>query len=178
MSRPLKVYTHREYGNTYLPRDILDALGEPRHVRQGRLCVWAPTAVAAAQYLDDVELRVHSARDLSVASGTDVRLLVADRAWPEGTMLATNLGSNGPVIEITPNPDRSILGVPRTVRRIGELSYAAHFIPDEPVVTDDMVDTALEALQSSIPDGAPVGWLISNMRAAIAAALKAQRAEL
>jgi hypothetical protein len=181
VSRRLKVYAHVDSCNCILPSDVIDALGERTHVRQGHLYVWATTAKAAAERFAAVGLRSVSARELRVATHGTAQVLDAASNWPDGTMLAVRLSGGGTVIEITENPNRSVIDSPRTLRPVGDLSHAIVFRPVddiEPVVTDHMVDTALEALQSSMPDGTPVGWLISNMRAAIAAALKAQRAQL
>jgi hypothetical protein len=179
MTSKLKVYSHVDSGNAMLPRDVLEALGANRWVRQGHLYVWATTAKAAAQRLTELGLGHDSPRTLRVCEHFSIiDALAAAHNWPEGTVLATSLGDGGPVVEITENPDRSVLETPRELRCVGELRRDTVFRPADcltPVVTDAMYDAALDTLV--IPDGTPVGWLITGMRPAIAAALRAQRSE-
>jgi hypothetical protein len=179
MTSKLKVYSHIDSGNAMLPRDVLEALGANRWVRQGHLYVWATTAKAAAQRLAELRLGSGSPRELRICDHFSIiDALAAAHNWPDGTVLATSLGDGGPVVEITENPDRSVLETPRELRCVGELRHGINFHPAdglEPAVTDAMVGAALDALGEAVPDGVPVGWLMRNIRPAIAAALTAQK---
>lgn len=169
----LKIYTHAEYGDCFLSRDVLDALESPRHVRQGRVYVWALTAKAAAEYLTVVGLPI-APRKLRLAGGNDAVALDQAFPWPEGTVLATRL-TGGAVVELSLATKDGALG--RSVLRLGELVSGTRFRPAEnfpldiePEVTDDMVDTAYAVLP---------GWVARElesqlMRAAITAALAAR----
>jgi hypothetical protein len=175
----LKIYSHTDYGNAILPRDVLEALTESRWTRQGHLYIWATTAKAAAARLAELGLGTNSPRDLRVCDdhGT-VATLNAAHNWADGTVLAVRLSGGGPVVWITDHPDRTVLDEPRLLRTVGELRHgiALHLAADlQPAVTDAMVSAALDVLASSIPDGTQVGWLLGGMRPAIAAALNAQR---
>lgn len=175
MTSKLKVYSHIDSGNAMLPRDVLEALGANRWVRQGHLYVWATTAKAAAQRLTELRLGSGSPRELRICDHFSIiDALAAAHNWPEDTVLAARLSGGGPVVEITENPDRSVLEAARALRCVGELRSGIVFRPADcltPVVTDAMYDAALDTLV--IPDGIPVGWLITGMRPAIAAALSA-----
>lgn len=180
MTRKLKIYSDAEYGNIFLPADIVEALGQHSHARQGNVYVWATTAKAAAARLDALGIDVRSPRSLRVVTHPAALMLDSAQDWPENTVLITRVSSGGPVVEVISAElvSERPYGVERTMRCIGELTYGTHFRPSgdlEPVVTDAMVDAALDALGVTMPDGVPHGWLIRNMRPALAAALKTQR---
>lgn len=182
MTRKLKIYSHADSCNSFLPPDVITALGERSHVRQGTVYVWATTAKAATVRLDALGLHVNSPRDLRVADHGTARTLDEAFPWPESTVLAVRLSGGGPVVEIVSAQaatDR-LYDIKRTLRTVGDLSNRLRFTPAdvlEPVVTEAMVDAALDALGATMPDGAFPGWMIRNMPAAIAAALKAQVAQ-
>jgi hypothetical protein len=172
----LKIYTHAEFGDGFLSREVLDALESPRHVRQGRVYVWARTAKAAAEYLTAVGMSI-APRKLRLATGNDSVALDEALPWPEGTVLATRL-TGGAVVELSlATRDGSL---ERVVRRLGDLDSVMRFrsaedfsVERDLTVTRPMLDAAVNAL--TIPDGIPVAWLLRDMKKAIAAALKVQR---
>jgi hypothetical protein len=173
MARELKVYAVRDFARSaWLPRDVLDALDEPNHHWQGRILVWATTARAAFEYLNNCGLNVvRSARELGPAMGYDIQTLNAAFSWPEGTILATNSFGRGPVVEVVrqagDQPEQK-----RRLRVVGHLDRPDRpiFTPVEPIVTDAMVDAAADVLA---PDFEIT--TLDELRAALAAALKAQR---
>lgn len=175
MTRQLKVYGYRERTNCFLPRDVLTALGAPRHVQQGQLMIWATTTKAAFERCADLGLSVRNPRDLGTLCGTDVTTLAALREWPDGTVLAS-LGYQGTIVEICDNPDRTVLESPYSLTVIGKLEFARTvFTPRsdfEPEITDAMLNAAINATAGSythLLQGA------ETLRAAIRAALKAQQ---
>lgn len=177
MARRLKVYVHKESCNCFLPPEVIEALGEPRHVRQGALYVWATTAADAAQRLDELGMRINSPRDLRVAEHGTATTLHAAHDWPDGTVLAMRMSGGGTVTEITENPNRSVIESPRALRTVGELSREVVFRPVadiDPVVTPAMVDAAMAVFE--LDPESTVGP--TELRTALAAALKAQRVEL
>jgi hypothetical protein len=182
MSR-LKVYTYRNSSDTFLPADVIAALDEHSHIRQGRLFVWATSATAAAERLTILNLSHCTARALHLAVGPTVDGLAADRDWPAGTVLAMRLAGRSPVVEIAdPSTDDVLTLARRALRRVGRYTYDGHFFPSgelEPEVTKAMIDAA----NAELPP-----WIVNEleiqrqspghlMRAALAAALRAQRAE-
>jgi hypothetical protein len=170
----LKIYTHAEYGDCFLARNVLDALDSPRHIRQGRVYVWATTAKAAAGYLTAVGLPI-TPRKLRLASGNDSVALDEAFPWPEGTVLATRM-TGGAVAEITlALEDDSINHV---ARRLGDLVSATRFCPAsdfstdvEPEVTEAMLNAAISALPGHVIDRPDI-LSASELRGVILAALR------
>ena len=179
MTRKLKIYSDTEYSAVFLPSDVIEALGERPHIRQGNVYVWAPTAAAAVARLEALGLNPRSARALKPVTNSVAAVLNDACDWPEHTVLVTRLTSGGPVVEVVSAEtvkDRPY-HVTRTLRCIGQIDYGVHFRPSdalEPVVTDAMVNCFLDAL--NVPDGITAEWLMWEARPALAAALKAQRA--
>jgi hypothetical protein len=179
MSR-LKVYTYRNSSDTFLPADVTAALEENSHIRQGRLFIWATSAVAAAERLTILNLHHCTARALRLAVGPTVDGLTAGCDWPDGTVLAMRLAGRSPVVEITDPSTEDVLTLARrAVRLVGRYTYDGHFFPSselEPDVTEAMVDAAHEACMAAAQDGSTAmgrDWV----RIAVTAALRAQRAE-
>jgi hypothetical protein len=175
MSR-LKVYTYRNSSDTFLPADVIAALDEHSHIRQGRMFIWAASAVEAVGRLAALSLSYRSARVLQLAAGPTVDGLAAACDWPAGTVLAMRLSGRSPVIEITdPSSDDVLALSRRALRRVGVFSYDGHLMPlpehgeGEIEVTDSMVNAALNSYPSLIPD-------FEQMRDAITAALRARKA--
>jgi hypothetical protein len=139
MSR-LKVYTYRNSSDTFLPADVIAALDEHSHIRQGRLFIWATSAAAAAERLTILNLRHCTARALRLAGGSTVDGLTAGHDWPDGTVLAMRLAGRSPVIEITDPSTEDVLALSRrAVRLVGRYTYDGHFFPSpelESEVTD------------------------------------------
>lgn len=177
MSRP-KVYTYRNSSDAFLPLDVITALEENSHIRQGRLFIWATSAAAAAERLTILNLSHCTARALRAAVGPTVDGLTAGRDWPAGTVLAMRLAGRSPVVEITDPSSEDILTLSRRgVRLVGRYTYDGHFFPSaelEPEVTEAMVVAATKASAERKTAG---GGSYSRMHAAITAALRAQRAE-
>lgn len=175
MTRKLKIYSHADYGNAMLPRDVLDALGSDRWTRQGHLYIWATTAKAAVERLAELNLGTSSPRTLRVCDdrGTTAALNTAHN-WANGTVLAVRLSGGGPVVEITENPDRTVLDSPRALRTVGELRHGINFHPAdglEPLVTDAMVDAAMAVLDEDHENTTGP----TALRLALVAALTAQK---
>lgn len=175
MSR-LKIYTYRNSSDTFLPADVIAALDEHSHIRQGRMFIWAASAVEAVGRLAALSLSYRSARVLQLAAGPTVDGLAAACDWPAGTVLAMRLAGRSPVIEITDPTAEDILTLTRRhLRRVGVFSYDGHLMPApelEPEVTDAMVDAAMAVFDRD-PEST-VGP--TELRTALAAALRAQRA--
>lgn len=89
-------YVYRERNNCFLPRDVLNALGQPGHARQGRLYVFAPTAEAAWRRLNTLDLAPRSARALARAGDRTARVLAAAALGREGAVYAMPM--NGPSV--------------------------------------------------------------------------------
>jgi hypothetical protein len=85
MPRALRAYTY-ELCDSHLPRDVLAALGEPSHIRQCRLVVFARTAKAALDRLIDLGLRSHGASKPKLAYGNDVTALERAEFNTEGSV--------------------------------------------------------------------------------------------
>lgn len=117
-------YSHRDPRACFLPRDILDTLGEPRHVRQGRLYVFAPTADAAWRRLNTMDLAPRSVRGLrrSEDRGT-VSALIAAHLDHDGAVYARPMTGFGVVWVRQHTSDRFL-------DRIGEIREGK-FIPSE-----------------------------------------------
>jgi hypothetical protein len=173
----LKIYTHAEYGDCYLSRNVLDALESPRHVRQGRVYVWALTAKAAAEYLTAVGLPIAS-RKLRLAGDNDAVALDGAFPWPEGTVLVTRM-TGGAVVELSLATKGGSLE--QSVRRLGELVSGTRFRPVddfstdvEPEVTENMLNAATNALSGRVINR-PNILSSSELRGVILAALRAQQ---
>ena len=179
MTRKLKIYSHADSCNSFLPLDVITALGQRSHVRQGTVYVWATTAKAAAVRLDALGLHVHSPRDLRVADHGIARTLDEASVWPESTVLAVRLSGGGPVVEIISAQAASdrLYDIKRTLRTVGDLSNRLSFTPAdvlEPVVTDAMVTAAWREMPADVTCG-ETHLDEDTLRLAIVAALKAQR---
>lgn len=114
--KEIKPYTHRDSADGFLPRDVLDALGDPRHVQQGRLVVFAESAAAAARRLDELKLDLPygDARRLALATASDVNALKAAGLNRPGGVFAISKRS-GAVVEILATPP------PHSIERIGTI---------------------------------------------------------
>lgn len=170
-------YTHREFRDAVLPRDILDTIGAPTWVLQGHLLVLADTAVSASHALELVGIRVR-ARNLAIAHGDDVAMIDRASDYPPGTVLAYAAeGGTRSVFEITSNT----LGLGptggRIIRRVGELRpdsyrWGPALAKPDIEITHEMIEAALGAFNP--PRGIAIGWLVRDMPAALLAALEAR----
>lgn len=186
MTRKVRAYTHRETGDSFLPRDVLDALGVPNHVNQGRLIVFAKSATAAQQRCAALRLPgIRSTRDLRIATGNDVDALVANEANQDDAAYALSSGEGSAVVGLYSlmADDYAETGNRyRQAERIGEIIRDANgrcrFVPDdapEPVVTDAMLDAARAVFANHFPSAIPtVGHVDAGIRAMIVAALQAR----
>lgn len=86
MPRSVRAYTY-ELCDSWLPRDILDVVGDKPHIHQGRLLVFARTAKDALNLLKDLGLRdFFSSKSPRVATGNDLDALVAAGLAAEGAV--------------------------------------------------------------------------------------------
>lgn len=171
-NRPIRAYTHRESSDGFLPSDVLDALGEPSHIRQGSLIVFATTATEAWRLTENARLGVRSPRGLRIAEGSDAQALTTAGYAVVNAMFAMPMNGNAVVhIQGGQHFENS-----RHVERIGELTgdyRTRRFVPDvapQPVVTDAMLDAAYEAFGDA--GGCWNDVSSDAMRAAIEAALR------
>jgi hypothetical protein len=169
----LTAFTQRHPHAHPLPNDILSALGQPRDVEHGRLLVFAPSAVSAYQYLDQLGLAPDSRLDLKPATGEDVAALMGPDTHLAGDVYVLPVAGRN-VAQVT-----TAAGATRHVYRVGELRHG-YYYPSPPEtsgttnteVTEAMVDAASAALSLANMDPVPhSSWL----RIAIEAALQAQR---
>jgi hypothetical protein len=65
----IHAYSDRDYSDRPLPRDVLDALGVPRNIRQGQLFVFAANAASAWRRLSTLGLEPSSGRLLRRVDG-------------------------------------------------------------------------------------------------------------
>lgn len=164
-------YTWRDQSLCFPPRDVLDALGAPRQVRQARIIVFAATQQAAFGALSRRGMNPRIPRDLGPASGIDVRAIIAQHDNEPNSVYATHGGN---IVRVHADAD----GTGRYMTAYYFRNADGHAVVDsaepverpDPVVTDAMVDAAFAALP---------GWISrepirDSMRAAITAALKAQ----
>lgn len=95
----IKPYTYRN-GAAPLPIDVLDALGARTWIRHGNLVVFADTAAHAAVYLDKVGICARP-RELKIATGNEVKAIIAAGRGTEATVLAwLDEGGDKPVVEV------------------------------------------------------------------------------
>ena len=116
MARQAKVkgYTSRDYRDCFLPRYVLDALGEPPHVRQGEFYVFETTAELAHQRAAKLGIKVASPRALRLADPDNpvYRALVAALAPEAGAVCAMPLTGNAvaQVAEHDGEPTANLVG--------------------------------------------------------------------
>jgi hypothetical protein len=86
VARQLRAYTY-ELCDSWLPRDILDVVGDKPHVHQGRLLVFARTAKDAMNILKDLGLCdfFHS-KPPRIATGNDLDALISAGLATEGAV--------------------------------------------------------------------------------------------
>jgi hypothetical protein len=151
-------YTWREPADCFPPRDVLDKLGAPAHVRQARVIVFASSQRAAYQFLELLDMKPRSARSLGPAHGNDVRELIHNGYDFPGNVYAIY---NNALVLI------KLLDGKRQLIRLIQLSV----VDNESEVTDDMVNAACVSLR------AYVGNIITEamVRDALTTALQVQR---
>lgn len=170
MIKPVIAYGYREPANAFLPRDVLDALGRPPHVKQGSLVVFAHTATDAWRRLGQLDMASTSSRKLAPLWGPRIKALI-DASLDYRHSVYAMPGVGGDVVEITAP------GGVRVVAHIGRIDCGKfvsnhHESSDhaEPEVTDAMVYAAFGGLEGN--GGYECDVPMEAMRAAIAAALK------
>lgn len=84
----IRAYGYKESCNCFMPRDILDALGEERWVRQGCIVVFAATAAAAFRHLSAMDLEPRSVRELGLLHGRTPEALTAAGLGKDGAVYA------------------------------------------------------------------------------------------
>jgi len=177
MTRTIKPYGLREFGSSvFLPPDVMQALKEPPGRRQGRLIIWATTARAAYQHAETVGLGgiVRSSRELGPAMGYDVETLNTAHPWPDGTVLALSSNSTGPVVEILKLNDAAT----RTLCVIGHLERTQGYVFTPADMSMAVTDAMVDAARASIYEQSWQQIGTDHLRAAIAAALRAQAGTL
>lgn len=117
----IHAYCHRDYRNCFLPRDVLDAIGESSWVRQGKLYVFAGTVEAAWRRLNTMDLAPRSAKDLRRAhpSGSDVSSLTEAGLGTDGAVYAMSMNGWAVVSIRQDIPDRIL-------DRIGEIKSGVY----------------------------------------------------
>jgi hypothetical protein len=114
---PPRAYTHDAL-DSYLPADVLAALGDKPHIRQGRLLVFARTGRAARDLLVDLGLQSSFERRVPrLATGNDLDALRESGLGTEGSVYAVSHQTDR-VVHIY--FDNSHCGA-RTTAPIGEL---------------------------------------------------------
>lgn len=173
----IRCYSHRDYRSCFLPRDVLNALGEPQHVKQGYLYLCAATATSAAQNAKQLGLPVRGPHDLRIADNSICDALLNAGMVTDGMVWAKPLsGLQVARVFSTPTGERSTVRVGEFVR-LGPGIF--RFSADRPagvtpLVTDAMVDAAYTAYRQCEEN---IASQRVAMRVALEAALKAMSAE-
>jgi hypothetical protein len=157
--------------DSYLPADVIEALGEPDHVHHGRLLIFAQNRQMVWDRLRVMGLEPNNSRKIGLAVGDDVDVLIERGLDYNGATYAIN-ETRGTVVEILParsttNKDRHLVVIGQLCRTHGKLHW--HDTRDGAIVTDKMVRAALE-----IVDGPYIKTDFEDMRLAIYAALQAR----
>jgi hypothetical protein len=161
--------------DSYLPADVIEALGEPDHIHHGRLLVFAQNRQMAWDRLRSMGLEPNDSRKIGLAVGDDVHVLVERGLDYNGATYAINK-TRGTVVEILParhlltlttGKDRHLVVIGQLCRTHGKLHW--HDTRDGDIVSDKMVRAALE-----IVDGPYIKTDFEDMRLAIYAALQAR----
>lgn len=166
-------YTWRDPLNCHLPSDVIRALGASaiQH-RQVRIIVFAVSREAAFGVLARLSMAPLSPSDLSPASGLDIRAITARGDNQPGYVYAVHGGLIGRIV-LNEHGKRGIHPYSFAVTEpADDLNTEA-----EPEVTDAMVDAALDALVAELDDQYLTGRLITGMRKALTAALRARQGE-
>lgn len=129
-ARPIRAYTYRESSDCFLPHDVLNALGAPADVQQGRLVVFAATAKEAATGLENVGLD-GAAHELKVDESNIAKALTAtNRAWRHAVYALPMNGREPVLVTNAEAGDRRIM---------------------VPVAVPNYVQAAIEALNDAFP---------------------------
>lgn len=161
MAAQLRAYTWREINDCFPPREVLDALGEPRHVVQGRVVVFAHTAKEAWTRLAELHMEPLSrgqgapetgARKLAVATGNDVTAMIEAEVSEPGAVFAYSMTGYVSTAVVRVWSENGV----RRVKRIGEL-VRGHLV----LLPAFPPGTLLSLGDLEPPDGV---WLISAPR--------------
>ena len=121
----IRAYGYKESSNCFMPRDVLDALGEPVWVRQGGIVVFAATAAEAFRHLSRLDLKPRSVRELGLLHGRSPEALAAAGLSEDGAVYAMPM--DGWTVALV----QKTCGT-RLVDVIGEISREGVFVPREP----------------------------------------------
>lgn len=160
----IRPYVYRDYRACFLPREVLDVLGEPSHVRQGRVVVFAATAEAAWRRLSTLDMEPTSARHLQRADlrAGHIKPLIDASLDRDGAVYAMPL--NGwTVVSIT--QDQS----DRIIEKIGEIR-TGRFLPSADVseLRDRLTDYCARL---EVPSVRPINGVVTIMAESLADAL-------
>lgn len=112
MARPLKVFTLGIYG--FIDQTIGEALNLPRHIRQARVLVAAPTKAEAARVLGERGFRDVGIRqpEFRLAMGNDLDAYQAAGLLNEPVVLVapSNTRSGDPVVAMQPGGEPRMIG--------------------------------------------------------------------
>ena len=167
-------------GPTLVPARVINALGEPCHVRQARVLIWATSATAAATCAAQYGIHTTPA-SLHLAHGNYATALTDAQDWPAGTVLVLPLRMAGPVVQLANPALTTITGHTYDLTIIGRITHCANgygsvFSPPGggSKVTDGMFNAAWDALLAELHDEKLSARLIPALRKAITAALDAK----
>lgn len=156
-------YTWREPTGCFPPRDVLDKLDAPLHVKQARVVVFATSQKTAHDILARLGMAPRTHRHLGPAHGTDVRILIAG-----------GLNKAGYVFIIRGH--KTVVCQPGTEWGTRYVFRVEDLPDDGPVVTDAMVKAAHEACMAAAAEGSTAmgeDWI----RIALTAALRVQEGD-
>ena len=172
----INAYGYRDPANAFLPRDVLAALNQPPHVKQGSLVVFAKSSLAAWRRLGDLDMAPSSYLQLAQIAGPRIRALIdAGLDYEHGTYAMPTVG--GDVVELlVPNGVRVI----NHIGRIDQGVFVSNVVESAELevsnavieVTDAMVDAFSVAYEGRHTGEAPIRD--AHIRTALAAALKAR----
>lgn len=126
---PLKVYTDRESNNGFASANVIEALGEGRHVRQVHFYIVASTKEAACEVAKAHAGLNRAPRDLALSQGNATTAMLTAGMFAAESVFACRLGDRGPVVRIAEGGDGTQL--------VGNLAYSdrigqAEFTPAAP----------------------------------------------
>jgi hypothetical protein len=118
----IRAYGYKESCNCFLPRDILDALGEKPWVRQGEIVVFASTAAAAFHHLAVLGLKPYSIREVGLLHGRSPEALIEADLGNDGEVYAQPMSGNL-VASVTQDDHGRLVDV------VGKISSDGVFVP-------------------------------------------------